>query len=239
MIDQVSPMEEQILTRSDAKQVAPKIKQTEIDLPNFKAITKLAPRNTEESAAYLRRLHETDNRNYFRRCLVVQREARGIPALAPTALAAALMTPESERVYDIKDWRRGMVGYCDDPNDSNAAGHIFFIVGRTKSNHIITWSNDVKDSGAIDLVRLNFYKERWGDDTMFAATWLNGYDFLDFNKAPEPVKNFNTLGDRYADAIDQLKAIRKIKERQGANRIVRVLTRDINRMQEHLEKNAV
>lgn len=238
MIDQVSPMEEQILTRSDSKHDGPKISQTEIDLPNFKAITKLAPRNTEEAAAYLRRLHETDNRNYLRRCLVVQREARGIPALMPTALAAAHLTPESERIYDVKDWRRGMVGYCDDPNDSNTAAHIFYIIGRNKSDQILTWSNDVKDPGAIDLVRLNFYKERWGDDTMFAATWLNGYDFSDFNKPPKPEKDFNTLGDRYADAIEQLIKIRDDKYKRGANRVVRALSRDIERMEKHLERFA-
>lgn len=214
-----------------------KSKQDALDLPDLRASSdRLAPKDGEEAAAYLRNQH-TSGIDWFRKCLILQRSARFIPAMYPTAVAAQEATPESERVYKIKDLRRGMVAFCDDPNDSNSAGHIFFIAGR-HNDEILTWSNDVKRTGGVDIVPLSFYTTHWGDKFQFGATFLNGYDFSDFNKPARPVKNFNTLGDRYEDAIDTLKGIRKDKEKRGADKMVRVLTRDIERMQHHLERYA-
>lgn len=215
-------------------------KQDGLDLPvNLSGeIPKMAPQDSEAAARYLRLQHTTESDDWFRKCLVLQRTARGIPALAPSAIAAAALTPESERVYLIDDLRRGMVGYCDDPYDSNASGHIFYILGRDKENRILTWSNDVKGTGKVDVVYLDFYKARWGDTFQFGATWLNGYDFSDFNKPAEPVKHFSSLGDRYLSAIDDLKKIRVDKEKRNNKQLVRVLTRDIDRMEKHYEKYA-
>jgi hypothetical protein len=196
-----------------------------------------APRTGEQAAEFLKTQHSSSDNDWYRMCLMLQRMARGIPALYPTAFAAMEATPESERVYKISDLRRGMIAYSDDPYDSNDAGHIYYIAGRFEDVRVLTWSNDVKRMGGVDMVPIEFYKNNWGDTFKFGATCLNGYDFSDFNAVPEPTKKHNTLGDRYEDALDSLKKIRRFKEsKPGTERVVRILTRDITRMEEHLNK---
>lgn len=129
--------------------------------------SKLAPRNTNETAAFLKSEHDKGSLDWYLLCLSLQRQARGLPAVYPSAISAALATPERERVHNVSDLRRGMVGYCDDPNDSNPYGHIFFIAGRSKSGTILTWTNDALRSGGVDVVPLDFYNKRWGDTFHF------------------------------------------------------------------------
>lgn len=239
--DRATPEEERLFTLSERRLSLPSYRQDHLDLPfNLRGpVPKIAPNDSEKAATYLKLQHSTDSDEWFRKCLVVQRTARGIPALAPTAYAAALLTPESERIHKLDDWRRGMVGFSEDPNDPDDAGHVFYVIGRTKKNVILSWSNDVHEPGHIDVVRVGFYESAWHHRIMFAATWLNGYDFSDFNKPPEPVKKYNTLGDRYSEAIDELIRIRERKQKHDENRkIIAVLNRDIERMQRHLKRFA-
>lgn len=193
----------------------------------------LAPRSGEEAAKFLREQSTDPIKNWARMCLQLQRMARGIPAAAPSALSAAIMTPKSERVLKISDLRRGMVGYCDDPNDSNPFGHIFFVAGRSKNGTILTWTNDAKGAGSVSVVPLSFYSTNWGDSFQFGATWLNGYDFSDFNRPPIPVeKDYEVLGDRYKRVIEDLTKIKNKKK----GPLKTALERDINRMQKRLER---
>src|SRR5690349_4041738 len=104
-------------------------------------MSKVAPRSTKEAAAFLREAHNGPL-VWDGLCLKLQRMARGLPAVYPSAIAAQLATPISERVYRQEDLRRGMVAFSDDPRDSSIFGHIYFIAGRDKNNRILTWTND-------------------------------------------------------------------------------------------------
>ncbi len=193
----------------------------------------LAPRNSEEAAKFLRNQSTDPVKNWARMCLQLQRTARGVPAAAPSALSAALMTPKSERVKKVSDLRRGMVAYCDDPNDSNPFGHIFYVAGRDRNGTILTWTNDAKGAGSVSIVPLSFYRTNWGDSFQFGATWLNGFDFSDFNKPPVPVeKDYEVLGDRYSRVLNDLIKIKETKK----GPLKEALERDINRMQKRMER---
>lgn len=238
--EEATPEEDRAYRAGETKLNLPLYRQDALDMPfNLRgSIPKIAPHNNEKAAEYLRLQHSTDSDAWFRKCLVLQRSARGIPALAPTAYSAAMLTPESERIPHMKDWRRGMVGFSEDPNDPDDAGHVFYVIGRNKSSVILSWTNDAHEPGHVDVVPVDFYESAWKHRIMFAATWLNGYDFSDFNEPPKPVKNYNTLGDRYADAIDELIRIRERKQKKGAKKVVAVLNRDIARMRKHLDRFA-
>lgn len=225
MKTEILPEEDRIARQ--VKATAPRTRQGD-DLPDYtKLHGKPAPKTTDEAAKFLRAQHD-QKRNWHRLCLKLQRTARGIPAAAPTALSASLLTPESERIKKISDLRRGMVAYCDDPKDSNPAGHIFFIAGRSKDGTILTWTNDAAGPGVVSVVPISFYRTNWGDSFQFGATWLNGYDFSDFNVAPKPVDpSYEYLGDRYEKVIEDLKAIQRDKEKRGATKVAAAVGRDI------------
>lgn len=191
-------------------------------------------RTTEETAAYLRHQHDIGSYSWYQKCLMLQRTARGIPAVYSSALAAAEATPEDERVYALQDLKRGMVAYSDDPNDGNPYGHIYFIIGNDNRDQLLTWSNDVRLRGHVDVVSIEYYQRYWGDKFQFGATWLNGYDFSEFDKPPKETRG--GLGENYLHAIEDIeKAIRR-HEKKGHTRIVKVLSHDLERMKNHYEK---
>lgn len=167
---------------------------------------RLAPRNGNEAAAWLKEQRQ-ERADWYRRCLQLQRTARGIPALAPTAYAASQLTPTGERVHQISSLRRGMIGYGKGPDP---AGHIYYILGRrpgaslSDPNGVLTEGNDVVSGhkGAIGIVSLAYYTKYWGHEFLFGATWLNGYDFADFNAKPKPTHP--TLGKNYEEAIEAM-----------------------------------
>jgi hypothetical protein len=165
----------------------------------------------------------------------LQRQARGLPAVYPSAISAALATPEKERVHKVSDLRRGMVGYCDDPNDSNPYGHIFFIIGKDKSGRILTWTNDALNVGGVDVVPLDFYQKNWGDTFQFGATWLNGYDFSEFNKPP--VETRGKLGDNYRAALEDIVRLERKHRNKGHTILADKLAKDIAVMRRRLEKH--
>lgn len=199
-----------------------------------------APRNGNEAASFLKRQHDT-GANWRAMCLSLQRNARGLPAVYPSALSAQRATPVSERVNRIADLKRGMVAYSDDPSDSNPWGHIYFIIGRksrkvsrSDPSNILCWSNDVVagKSGAVGVVALTFFRANWGDGFQFGATWLNGYDFAEFDKAPKPVANRGTLSKNYEHAIEDVeREIRRIRG-TGHPRILELLESDLTRMKQ-------
>lgn len=200
----------------------------------FGEMPKLAPASSDDAAHFNREQHAMDSRAWLRKCLALQRTARKCPAVFPTALSAAIATPKEERVEDKKDLRRGMVGYSYDPKIPGTAGHVFLIVGRLDGS-IITASNDVKTPGGVDYVSLDFYENVWGHTFQFGATWINGYDFSDFNKPVQVTKG--SLGAHYKAMIDDLKGIRARKrEKLGAKHaLVLALSNDIERMTKHYD----
>jgi len=194
---------------------------------------KLAPRNGEEAAAFLRRQHDTGAK-WPSLCLSLQRQARGLPAVFPSAVSAAAATPKSERVEKVADLRRGMIAYSDDPNDGNPFGHIYFILGwknpkeRSDASTLLTWTNLA--GGAVGIVPITYYRSSWGDGFQFGATWLNGYDFADFNAKPKPVKKPVTLGKHYENAMEDLHKAIVNHRKQGHDRLVARLTSDYAKM---------
>ncbi len=199
--------------------------------------TKLAPRSGEEAAEYLLNEVESERADWYRKCLMVQRIARGLPAVFPTALSASNATPKSERVYDPADFRRGMVLFSYNPNIPGTAGHISFINGRDSRGRIITCTNDAYQPGVMDYVPMEFYKDSWGQTIQFAATWLNGYDFKDFNAKPKPVWG-GGLGDQYREALTLLlEVLQRKKDKFGPDApIVKALERDVERMRRKIAR---
>ncbi len=194
---------------------------------------KIAPRSGNEAAEFLRTQH-TGELKWRALCLALQRTARGLPAIYPSAIAAQLATPESERVYKREDLRRGMVAYSDEPRDRNIFGHIYFIAGRDKSGRILTWSNDVRRSGGVDIVPLDFYEQYWGDTFQFGATWLNGYDFHEFDKPP--VETRGSLGSNYRAAVEDIRRLERKHREKGHTILADKLAKDLKVMERRLAR---
>ncbi|UQS95202.1 cell wall-associated hydrolase [Pseudanabaena phage Pam4] len=191
-------------------------------------------------------------------CQSLVRQAAGLPAVYPSAIAAQNATPQAFRVHDVADLARGMVAFYDDPQDTNPYGHVVTVAGwhgcegcprnaPDPADHkhtgllsdVLVWSNDAARKGGVDLVRANFFPDRWGDRFQFGATWLNGYMLPGYpveeppepTPAPEP-----TVGGRLDRAIETLKAARRYHREQGNDRIVRALSRDLKELRETRQK---
>lgn len=161
-------------------------------------------------------------------CLKVCRTARDIPAVYPTAKEAQDHTPQRHRVHRVRDLRRGMVLYFDDPNDSNRAGHIVTMIGRVpgfdpdKLSDILVETNSVR-SGQITTVRGDYFQRYWGDAFQFGATWLNGRE-LDVPGRASKVKQFHKNGEPWdVKILDEAG-----KARDGVRAIVRAIDRQVD-----------
>lgn len=126
-------------------------------------------------------------------CLRICRTARNLPAVYPSAVVSQKATPDEHRVHKVADLRRGMVGYFDDPNDSNQFGHIATMIGRVKGAdpddmHATLWETNSVVHGQVVVVRGDYFAQHWGDRFVFGATWLNGsvLDVPAKKKKPEP-----------------------------------------------------
>jgi len=117
-------------------------------------------------------------------CLAIAHDARALPAKYPSAKAAQDATPAKYRVTRVRDLRKGMVLFFDDPHDSNPFGHIVTMIGRVKGfnpdslDDVLVETNSVV-SGRIVVVRASYFKAHWGDSFQFGAFWLNGFE-LDY-----------------------------------------------------------
>lgn len=114
-------------------------------------------------------------------CLAICHDARDLPARYPSAKAAQDATPTQFRVHRVRDLRKGMNIYFDDPHDSNPFGHITTMIGRVKGydpdslDDVLVETNSVV-SGRIVVVRASYFKAHWGDSYQFGAFWLNGFE---------------------------------------------------------------
>jgi len=142
------------------------------------------------------RNHQTTNEIGFNpdgMCLKVCRTSRGIAAKFLTAKQAQDATPPAHRITRVRDLRKGMKLFFDDPNDSNTAGHIVTMIGRVKDfdwdsmDDILVETNSVV-SGQLVVVRASYFKAHWGDAFRFGTDYLNGveFDYLGKGKVQEP-----------------------------------------------------
>jgi hypothetical protein len=168
-------------------------------------------RDTQATLAYARSHDSTATLGFNPdgMCQKVTRIYREIGPGAPSALASALMTPEEFRVYDVSKIRQGMIGYSDDPLDSNPFGHVYTWMGRRPGfdlddpASLVARSNSVK-SGLVVPVAGDFFLDTWGDEFQFAAVWMNGVAFPDFVKVDKPKPRPTTRLDRLHQAVDQM-----------------------------------
>lgn len=189
-------------------------------------MAKLAPRNTEQARAFNRQAASSRTTQWFRMCLKLQRTARGIPAIYPTAASAQVATPKDERV-SLTGLKQGMVFYT---KGSNPAGHIGLVdgwkTGPKNADNLLVWSNDMAADGkGVALVPLSRILRNWNHDFQFGATWLNGWDFSEFNKPAKPVRG--SLGVNYEHAIEDLTKSLHFHKRADHTELVKVLERDL------------
>jgi len=189
----------------------------------------MTQRSTLETNTWLRAQDRSNTSAWRGLCLKLCRSARNIGSMYPSAVSAQHATPAKYRVHDLKDVKRGMVAYFDDPNDSNPYGHIVTVQGRNKAGQLMCWTNDVAGPGMVSLTPMSFFPAHWGDEFQFAATWLNGVvlDMPD-RKPPKP-KEVNIR--KAVDRLDQA-----IKDNKGNTRLVNALKRDRARIRETLKR---
>lgn len=131
-------------------------------------------------------------------CLKVCRTSRDVGSKYLTAKECQDAVPQEFRHYRVRDLRKGMKLFFDDPNDSNAAGHIVTMVGRVKGfdwdelNDVLVETNSVV-SGQLVVVRATYFYKHWGDAFQFGANWINGVP-LDY--AGSKRKEHQELGPR-------------------------------------------
>lgn len=161
-------------------------------------------RHWEEALNWYRN-HTTESAIGFdpdRACLKICRTARNVPAKYLTAKECQDAVPEANRVYAVRDLRRGMVAFFDNPGDSNVAGHIVTIIGRVKgfdpdSLHDVLCVTNSVQSGHLTVVRADYFEEHWGDPFKFGATWINGVEIDHPGPKGSKVERFNEGGPVY------------------------------------------
>ena len=152
-----------------------------------------APVNTKGAMNYLHHQHDT-GANWYRACLMLQRMARGVPGGWPTAISAANAIPQSERIHQVENLRRGMDVWFRGPT-SGSAGHVAGVSGRRRGfradnpDGVLCWSNDVTSRhGQVGMVPLSYFHNNWGHTFLFGSGYINGYNFKEFDPKKPPAK---------------------------------------------------
>jgi hypothetical protein len=203
-----------------------------VDLPD-------APRTRSEQFGFLRAAHDGPH-VWHRECLSLTRQAPGIPGGIPSARAAMLMVPTSDRIHHVHGLRRGMVLFFDDPNDDNPFGHVVTVAGwhttqpTDSLDDVLTWSADVPhDAGEVGLVRASFFTSQWGVPMVYGSTSLNGFDLPGYGRAATtPVRQAPSLQDTLDAAITAVRHGIRAQRQKGHQRKVRALTRDLRELQD-------
>lgn len=189
-----------------------------------------APRNTQQAIAFNAAADRSNTQKYYRMCQKLQREARGLPAVYPTAASAQAATPAGERV-GLTGLRPGMVAFT---KGSNPAGHIVLVKewksGPKTAANLMVYSNDMAADGrGVALVPLSKILGDWRHSFQFGAGWLNGYNFNEFD-APVPTRGPKLKN--YQHAIDDIKAAIEFHKKGGNTELVKLLKRDLAYMRE-------
>jgi len=197
-------------------------------------VTQKSPGTRPEQFAFLRAAHAGPDK-WERLCLSLARQAAQLPIVAPSAAAAAAMTPKNLRVFDLRDVRRGMVAFWGRPDDGNPSDHVTTVAGfregRRNLDAMLNWTNDAVATGSVDLVRGSFFPTKWGVPFMFAAPVLNGFWLPGFGPAEKPVDPAG-IGKSLDDAIESIRDAIRYHERRRHPKRVAALQVDLAELRE-------
>lgn len=195
-------------------------------------------RNRDETLAWFA-THKTASQIGFdpdNMCLKVSRTARNLGPKYLTAKAAQDATPLEHRVHEVRNLRKTMVLYYDDPHDSNRAGHVVTLIGRVPGfdpgslRDLLVVTNTVKANELV-VVRGDYFEEHWGDEFQFGATWLNGFE-LDWRPVPE----FESKIEKFQDGgpVYHLNLLwRAGEDRPAARTAYDAIIRQVNSLPDH------
>jgi hypothetical protein len=200
------------------------------DVHGFLARVSSSTRTWKETLEWLR-VHNTAREIGFdpdNMCLKVTRTARNIPAKFLTAKQAQDATPSAHRITRVRDLRRGMVAYYDDPRDSNRAGHVVTLIGRVRDfdpeslHDVLCVTNTVK-MNELTVVRADYFEQFWGADFQFAATILNEVE-LDVPNHGSKIERFHDTEPIY----DLSLLMKAAQNRPKAKRILDQIQSQVN-----------
>jgi hypothetical protein len=136
-------------------------------------------RNTADTLAWLRSQHDQPTQSWYRLCLSVTRQARGIDGLFPRAYDAWVGAKEQHPLTPSADWhevpRGAPVFYKGPLEDGVEFGHIVTYFGVTQAGPLV-WSNDVVAHGKMNMVSPLWFISHWGHTLLGWTGDLNGVD---------------------------------------------------------------
>lgn len=171
-----------------------------------------------------RQLPEADTR-WRGMCESLQRQAHGFPAAFSSAFAHMVATPLSERV-DPREAPLTAFIFVDDPNDSNAFGHIVgkWDHGDGTLEGIPVVTNDVDDRkaaydpGNVTVCQLGWFPTHWGDGIKFATTWFGGTEIPTYEPETGPEDTARWVEKAIARSEAVVELMRKAKRDNDENR---------------------
>lgn len=196
-------------------------------------MAKNATRNGKQAIEFCADQDRSNTTRWYRMCLMLQRQARGLPVVYPTAASAQAATPVSERV-GLTGLKPGMIAYT---KGSNPAGHIVLVDswrnGAKNPMNLMVWSNDMaRDGKGVALVPLSKILIDWKHTFQFGAGWLNGYNFTEFDKPAEPTRGPNLTN--YRHGIEDVKRAIAFHEKGGNTELVKLMKADLKHMKKTL-----
>lgn len=137
-------------------------------------------RNTADTLAWLRDQHDNPTQSWYRLCLSVTRQARGIDGVYPRAYDAWIGAHQKHPLTPSANWHdvpRGAPVFYKGPPDADGIvyGHIVTYFGVTQNGPLV-WSNDVVGQGKMNMVSPLWFLSHWGHTLLGWTGDLNGVD---------------------------------------------------------------
>jgi hypothetical protein len=136
-------------------------------------------RDTAATLAWLRDQHDHPTQSWYRLCLGVTRQARGIDGLFPRAYDAWVGAKQKHPLTPTANWhdvpRGAPVFYHGPIEDGVEYGHIVTFFGVTQAGPLV-WSNDVVAQGKMNMVSPLWFLSHWGHTLLGWTGDLNGVD---------------------------------------------------------------
>lgn len=139
-----------------------------------KSLGKDYGKTTKECLAFIRKQNTSGSRSWYRMCLSLARQSRGLPGVYPDAQTAwsAAIDKHPTRTNVFRNVPRGAPLFYK----GGTWGHVATYAGRTKDQVHICWSNDAKVRGGVSLVPIDFFEKHWGYPLLGWTGDLNGYN---------------------------------------------------------------